>query len=359
MSKRKIITVVGARPQFIKAAALGRAIAQQSQLEEILVHSGQHYDFNLSEQFFKELHIPKPRYNLEIGSGSHNVQIAKFISRFDAVLEDEKPDMVIVFGDTNTTAAAALATAKRNIPLAHVEAGLREFDLSIPEEVNKRITDALSSLLFAPTITAVDQLKKEGKNKGVYHSGDISLDLLVNNSQYISRNILLEQFEISDSYIFMTCHRATTTANKIKLSEILTAASESGFPVIFPIHPRTKQAISHFNLKELIGDNVKVISPIGFWESQSLIKQAEFVITDSGGIIKEAYFHKTPAIIIDNQTEWVETVDEGWNTIAGTSRENVLNILKNWKEPSIHTSALGNGQAGKFIVNQIMTFFES
>ncbi|MEM9548288.1 MAG: UDP-N-acetylglucosamine 2-epimerase (non-hydrolyzing) [Bacteroidota bacterium] len=354
--KYHIITVVGARPQFIKAAALSRAIAKSNVLEETLVHSGQHYDTNLSMDFFEELNIPWPKYNLGIGSQSHNKMIGKFLVEFDDILEYEKPDLVIVYGDTNTTAAAAIAAAKRNIALAHVEAGLREWDKSIPEEVNKLLTDSVTDLYFSPTQTGVDNLKKVGITNNVFLTGDISLDLLFSDSRYIPENQLRTKYDLKGEYVFMTCHRDANTSDPVKLESILNGASNCELPVIFPMHPRTKSAILSHRLESKISSNVHVIDPIGFWESQSLLKYAAIAITDSGGIIKEAYFHKVPGIIIDAQTEWVETIEEGWNRIAGPDEMKIIEFVRTRKRPEVHTNALGDGKCGERIVAELENY---
>lgn len=351
-----IITVVGARPQFIKAAALSRAIQKSDILTETLVHSGQHYDFNLSEGFFAELNIPTPKYNLGIGSLPHNKMIGQFLIAFDDILEAEKPDLVVVYGDTNTTSAAAIGAAKRNIPLAHVEAGLREWDKSIPEEINKLITDSVTDLFFSPTQTGVDNLKATGITKNVFLTGDISLDLLYNEPKFLDEDSLRTQYGLEGPYGFMTCHRDANTSDPTKLSAILKGVSKSGIPIIFPIHPRTKAAIAHYKFEHLLSGNIHQIEPLGFWETQSLLKYATVAITDSGGIIKEAYFHKVPGVIIDQQTEWLETLDEGWNRIAGPNEAKIVAYTTSIHTPNVHTNALGDGNCGQRIVNEIEAF---
>ncbi|MDF1695820.1 MAG: UDP-N-acetylglucosamine 2-epimerase (non-hydrolyzing) [Saprospiraceae bacterium] len=353
-----IITVVGARPQFIKAAALSRAFSKNTRIKETIVHSGQHYDYNLSEGFFRELDLPKPKYNLEIGSQAHNKMIGQFLIAFDDIITKENPDLIVVFGDTNTTSAAAIGAAKRNIPLAHVEAGLREWDKSIPEEVNKLITDSISDLYFSPTQTGVDNLKAVGVTQNVFKTGDISLDLLFHHTQYLDENLLRFKYNLNDAYVFMTCHRDSNTADPQKLSSILQGVAQCGLPVVFAMHPRTKSAIEKFELGHFITPNIQVIEPLGFWETQSLLKYATIAITDSGGIIKEAYFHKVPGIIIDTQTEWIETLDEGWNHIAGPDKDKIIELVQKNKKPSIHTNALGDGNCGDRITKEIETFLD-
>ena len=353
-----IITVVGARPQFVKAAALSRAFSKNARIKETIVHSGQHYDYNLSGGFFAELEIPSPKYNLDIGSLSHNKMIGQFLIAFDDIIDDEQPDMILVYGDTNTTSAAAIAAAKRTIPLVHVEAGLREWDKSIPEEVNKLLTDSVTDLYFSPTQTGIDNLIKVGISKNVYRTGDISLDLLYNNTKYESEESLRIKYNIEGPYAFMTCHRDANTSDKSKLDAILSAVSQYKGQVVFPMHPRTKAAISQYGLADKIGKNIIVLEPLGFWETQSLLKYARIAVTDSGGIIKEAYFHKVPAIIIDKQTEWIETIEEGWNVVAGPNEEKIVSLLRSHTKGKVHTNALGDGNCGDRITQIVLNYLD-
>jgi len=354
-----IVTVVGARPQFVKAAAMSRAFNNNPRIKETIVHSGQHYDHNLSGGFFSELEIPQPKYNLDIGSMSHNKMIGHFLIAFDDIIDTENPDMILVFGDTNTTSAAAIASAKRNIPLVHVEAGLREWDKSIPEEVNKLLTDSVTDLYFSPTQTGVDNLAQVGITDHVYKTGDISLDLLFSDTKYIEEQELRTRYNLVGDYIFMTCHRDANTSSKEKLSAILEAVSSDSRQVILPLHPRTKAAIELYNIEHLIGANIIITEPLGFWETQSLLRHASLSVTDSGGIIKEAYFHKVPAIIIDKQTEWIETLEEGWNVVTGPDEKQISEKLKYHKGGDIHTNALGDGTCGQQIVDAILDYLDN
>ena len=353
-----IITVVGARPQFVKAAAMSRAIAKSPFLKETIVHSGQHYDRNLSGDFFSELDIPEPKYNLNIGSISHNKMMGQFLIAFDDIIDEEQPDMILVFGDTNTTSAAAIAAAKRNIPLTHVEAGLREWDKTIPEEVNKLLTDSVTDLYFSPTQTGVNNLASVGITDNVFLTGDISLDLLFADTRYYEESVLRSTYSLVGDYVFMTCHRDANTSNLDNLRAILKAVSAYDKQVLFPMHPRTKAVILQNNLGPLIGDNVIVIEPLGFWETQSLLKYAALAVTDSGGIIKEAYFHKIPGIIIDKQTEWIETINEGWNVVTGPNENAILDRMNNYTIPAVHTQALGDGTCGERIVIEIIRYLK-
>lgn len=353
-----ILTVVGARPQFIKAAAMSRAIGRSDRLVETIVHSGQHYDYNLSGGFFSELDIPAPKYNLDLGSMPHNKLMGRFMYAFDNILDTERPDLVLVFGDTNTTAAAAIAAAKRNVPLAHVEAGLREWDKSVPEEVNKLLTDSVSDLLFSPTQTGVDNLAGVGRTDGVFLTGDISLDLLHADTKYIDEDILRAKYSLTGAYAFMTCHREANVSSPDHLTAILLGVQAYEGQILFAVHPRTRNAIAEFDLSYLIPGHMTVIDPIGFWESQSLLKHADLAITDSGGIIKEAYYHKVAGIIIDTQTEWLETIAEGWNVIAGPDHQKIASLVNTHKGGERHTQALGDGGAGDRIVSHVINYLD-
>ncbi len=367
----KILTVVGARPQFIKAAPLSKAIAESENLEEVLVHTGQHYDYTLSQQFFDELGLPTPQYNLDVGSGRHAFQMGQILIKLDAVLEKEKPDMVVVFGDTNSTSAAAITAAKNNIPLAHVEAGLREWNKRIPEEINKLLTDSVTDLYFCPTPTGVENLQKQGITEGVHLVGDIGIDLIVYNIDKIETNKTslfdrLNQSRIAHSqspiteggYFFMTCHRASNTDDVEQLKQILSVFDDIKEPIIFPIHPRTRATIEKHGLQHLLEKtHVQVLDPMGFWDTQTLIRYAKMVLTDSGGVIKEAYFHKVRCCILDNQIEWIEAVNEGWSKITGSNRTKILEAIKTFQTPKVFSHFLGDGTAAQqivFIINSYL-----
>lgn len=354
----KVITVVGARPHFIKVAALVKAM-DVHKWHHLLVHSGQHYDEKLSGQFFREFGLEAPAYNLQIGSQVANLQISDCIRNFDRVLDIENPDLILVIGDTNTTAAAAIAAKKRNIFLGHIEAGLREFDRTIPEEINKLITDAISDLYFVPTPTALKNLAREGITQGVYLTGDISLDLLVDAGLSGKDEKQKFELELPDQYIFMTCHRAVNTDHPGNLRQILEAVSALPCPVYFSLHPRTEKAIEHYGLRTSIGDNVRMIQPLSFKATQNLIRKAFMVITDSGGVIKEAYFHRTPCMIIDRQTEWEEILEEGWAVITGPEKTRIIEVYHNFVIPRAHKMSLGNGTAAKRIIQIIETFLDA
>jgi len=324
----KILTVVGARPQFIKLAPLSK-ILRENGVNEIIVHTGQHYDENMNNLFFKELEIHEPDYNLGIGSGNHGEQTGRMLIEIEKVLLKENPDMVIVFGDTNSTLAGALSASKLHIPLAHVEAGLRSFNKKMPEEINRILTDHISNILFCPTQTAVENLKKEGITKGVYLVGDIMFDALMHFSKISEvKSKILEKLNLKPkNYYLVTVHRAENTDNYERLKNILIALSQLDKPVIFPIHPRTKKMIEYFGLNNLL-DVILVIKPVGYLDMLRLEKNAKAILTDSGGIQKEAFWLKIPCITLRDETEWIETVELGWNRLAGSDIEKILSAVK-------------------------------
>ena len=357
----KILTLLGNRPHFIKAASVSRVIAKNASLEEIIVHSGQHYDQSMSGNFFEELGLPLPKYNLEVGSKSPVEQMAEIMTKLQAIIDYEQPDLMVVYGDTNTTASGAITAAKNNIKLAHIEAGLREFDKSIPEEVNKLLTDSVTDLFFSPTQTGVDNLKDENKTDKVYLSGDVGIDLIYFSKDIIEKTAvsILQKHKLeARKYIFMTCHRQANTDIKENLEEILRAVDQIDETIVFAMHPRTKKAIANHGLgRYLTNSHIIILDPLKFWETQALISNARICLTDSGGVIKESYFHKVPGIIIDQQTEWLETIDEGWNHIAGPHKDKILELVHTIKKPEYHSNCLGDGTASERIVNVFLESF--
>jgi UDP-N-acetylglucosamine 2-epimerase len=352
---KKIITVVGARPQFIKLAALSKALRKQ--FNEVIIHTGQHYDYEMSKSFFDELEIPDVDYNLEVGSGLAGFQIGTMLIKLEEIFLKEKPDCVIVFGDTNSTAAAAIAAVKNKIKLGHVEAGLREFNKYIPEESNKLITDILTDFYFCPTPTAIDILDSMGIKEGVYNIGDVMIDIiLLNWEKILSNNIPFDNYNIiKKEYVLLTCHRANNTDDKENLEQILSSLSEIKETIIFPIHPRTLKAIETYNFNHYLEHkHIIVTKPLGYIDTQTLIHYAKFVLTDSGGVTKEAYFHEVPGILLDLQTEWVETIKEGWNQQAGPNKQNILKAYKNLLIPSFNSKCLGDGKASEKIVEILL-----
>jgi UDP-N-acetylglucosamine 2-epimerase (non-hydrolysing) len=359
--KIKLLSIVGARPQFIKLAPIAAEIqANHPNITHCIVHTGQHYDYALSQQFFDELQIPPPNHNLEVGSGRHLVQMANILLKLDSVLMMEKPDMILVFGDTNSTAAAAIAAAKHHILLAHVEAGLREFNKSIPEEINKLLTDSVTDLYFPPTQTGVLNLKKAGIVQNVHCTGDLHLDLIKNNWDKIQKKtaFVLNKYQLqAKNYYFATIHRADNTNNVENLKQILLSFSDLDAPVLFPVHPRTHRVLLENGFDTLLNPKkVRMIEPIGYWETQVLIGQAKMVLTDSGGVSKEAYFHQTPCVILQPQIEWIEIVEEGWAVLTLPTRSQILQAVTSFQVPQHYRAQLGNGQAAKQIVDKIIFF---
>lgn len=349
----KIATVVGARPQFIKAAPVSRELRKRHQ--EILIHTGQHYDANMSDIFFEELYIPKPDYNLEIGSGSHGRQTGAILAKVEEVLLKETPDALLVYGDTNSTLAGALAAAKLHIPVLHIEAGLRSFNRNMPEEINRVLTDHLARWLFCPTDTAVVNLAAEGITAGVYQIGDVMYDaFLYNRELALAHFSILDQLNLKPKeFILCTIHRAENTDNPQRLGEILRAVSGAPFPVVLPLHPRTRKIIQDQGLSSLLGSKVQVIDPVGYLDMIALESACRKLMTDSGGVQKEAYFAQVPCITMRDETEWVETAETGWNTLAGADSKRILEALATAAPPDEQPPIFGQGDSARRFVSII------
>ena len=378
--KKRIVTIVGARPQIIKSSAISRVIQNQfkDELEEVIVHTGQHYDENMSQVFFQEMGIPQPNYNLNVGSGSHGAQTAKMLEGLEEIFLAEKPSAVLVYGDTNSTIAGALAATKIHIPVIHVEAGLRSFNKAMPEEVNRIACDHMSTLLFTPTITGLENLKNEGfklhdghkataNHPKVYHCGDVMFD----NSLYFSdvsdkNSTILEQIGIEkNKYILTTIHRDSNTDIAENMEQIFSALYEiqenSGFDIVLPIHPRTKSKMKDQLSSELYeqienNNHFKIVPPAGFIDIISLEKNARLIITDSGGLQKEAFFFEKPCLILRPQTEWVEIVENGNAILVDASKKRILEGYTSLIEKNNFTypQLYGNGQAAQFICEKII-----
>jgi UDP-GlcNAc3NAcA epimerase len=316
---KKILTILGARPQFIKAAPVSQALKRRRGLKEILVHTGQHYDHGMSAVFFDELGIPAPAYNLGVGRGGHGAQTGAMLKRLEGVFLKEQPDLALVYGDTNSTLAGALAAAKLRVPIAHVEAGLRSFNRDMPEEINRVIADSLSTLLFCPTKAAVANLKKEGIATNVFRTGDVMYDAARRFGKKAERkSAVLARLGLSPGgFALATVHRAENTDQRSRLAAVLAGLAEiaKALPVVFPMHPRTKKMIGRFGLRRKCA-KLGVIGPTGFLDMIRLEQSARLILTDSGGVQKEAYFHRVPCVTLRNETEWVETVAKGWNVLA-------------------------------------------
>lgn len=354
----KIATIVGARPQFIKAAAVSRKI--RNQFDEILVHTGQHYDYEMSEIFFRELDLPNPDYNLDIGSGNHGFQTGKMLERIEEVLLKENPGLVLIYGDTNSTLAGAISAAKLHIPVGHIEAGLRSFDRSMPEEINRIVADHVSTLLFCPTTSAVENLSHEGIHRGVILTGDVMTDVLYRHREIaISHSRIIGDLNlIREDYCLATIHRASNTDNPESLISILTAFKECGKKIVFAIHPRTRKKISEFGLQSVVPDNVLLINPVGYLDMLALIINSSKIITDSGGLQKEAYILGKPCITLRDSTEWVETVDLGWNILVGTDLQKIVHAIHSFNPISSRKTIYGNGNAADAINEAIKKFFK-
>jgi UDP-GlcNAc3NAcA epimerase len=348
----KIVSVVGARPQFIKCAPVSREIRKSH--TEILVHTGQHYDTEMSDVFFEELMIPRPDYHLSVGSGSHGKQTGDILMRVEEILFLEKPDLVIVYGDTNTTIGGALAAAKLNIPVAHVEAGLRSYDRTMPEEINRVVTDHISNLLFCPTENAVRILAKEGIERGVHLVGDVMVDALEFNKEIAEkRSQILERLCITpNQYLVLTVHRPANTDRKENLESIIRAVEKAGMPVVFPVHPRTKKCLQEYGMWNQLPANIIITEPLGYLDMVKILRHASKILTDSGGMQKEAYMLGVPCITLRENTEWVETVEEGWNVLAGADFDKILNAIMCFNPDKKSNNIFGRFAAKK-IVNML------
>ena len=364
----KITTIIGARPQFIKAAIVNRAVQKHNmegkrpEITEVIVHTGQHYDDNMSAVFFRELNIPEPDLNLGVGSGQHGQQTGQMLIRIEEVLLSEKPDWVIVYGDTNSTLAGALAAAKLRIPIAHVEAGLRSFNREMPEEYNRVLTDHCSDLLFCPTQTAIQNLKYEGITKGVYWVGDVMYDSVLHNIKLAERNSrILEKLNLKPkSYALATVHRSENTDELKKLKSILSTLDEiaqKGWHIIIPLHPRTRKILDKLKIYPL--NNLIFIDPVSYLDMLLLEKQAKVIFTDSGGIQKEAYWFEVPCVTLRNETEWVETVETGWNYLAGTDKQSIIRAFNTASNFELNNPPkfFGDGNAGNLILQHLTKAF--
>jgi UDP-GlcNAc3NAcA epimerase len=359
----KILTVVGARPQFIKAAAVSRVIRDQhaSRVHEVIVHTGQHHDENMSQVFFDQLDIPRPDFNLEIAGGGHGQMTGRMLEALEGVLLSEKPDWVLVYGDTNSTLAGALAASKLHIPVAHVEAGLRSFNMRMPEEINRILTDRVSNLLFCPTETAVRNLCKEGVEQGVHQVGDVMYDVaLYYGERARSESNILDRLNLKDKgFALATCHRAENTDDARNLEQILSALSaisSTCLSVVLSLHPRTRKKVEDFGLGRLLAGLI-VTEPLPFLDMIALEQAAKLILSDSGGVQKEAFFHGVPCITMREQTEWTETVDSGWNTLTGADcykiKEAVLNVLSDGNTARAK-QPYGNGASAEATINCIL-----
>ncbi|MEN6623377.1 MAG: UDP-N-acetylglucosamine 2-epimerase (non-hydrolyzing) [Smithella sp.] len=358
----KILTIVGARPQFIKAAMVSRAIimhncSHSSRIIEEIIHTGQHYDANMSDIFFQQMQIPQPAANLGAGTGMHGEMTGRMLTQIEKEIVSRKPDWVLVYGDTNSTLAGALAAAKLHIPVAHVEAGLRSFNKRMPEEINRILTDHVSSLLFCPTHAAITNLGNEGITQGVHHVGDVMYDATLIFGEIAGReSVILRDLNLkSGEYYLATIHRAENTDDPGRLQSIIKAFKALEEPVILPLHPRTKKILQGISSSLLPPyASLRIIEPVSYLDMVQLEKKAKCILTDSGGVQKEAYFHGVPCITLREETEWVETVNAGWNQVVGTNTEKIIAAVGK-AHVGTTISEYGQGKAAEDILNIVNT----
>jgi len=359
----KIVTIIGARPQFIKAAAVSRAIrdynaSSSDPVKEIIIHTGQHFDKNMSDVFFTELDIPRPDYNLEISSLSHGAMTGRMLEEIEKLLIEENPDLVLIYGDTNSTLAGALAASKLHIKVAHVEAGLRSFNMKMPEEINRILSDRVSTALYCPTEEAIKNLRNEGVTEGVSLVGDVMYDVTLYYNDKARESVTLNKWKLSDKqYVLCTIHRAENTDDPERLKSILQALKEinESETVVLPIHPRTKNIIANLEGDDWLA-GIKVIDPVPYLEMLRLEMSARLILTDSGGVQKEAYFNQVPCVTMRDETEWVETVELGWNKIVGADHEKILYAYHNLDHVERQQGLFpyGKGNAAQLILSSIL-----
>ena len=353
----KIVSIVGARPEFIQAWPVSQALRARHQ--EILVHTGQHYDYKMSQAFFDDLGIPAPDYNLEVGSGAHGKQTAEVLTHLEEVLVKEQPDLVIVRGDTNSTLAGALAASKLHIPTAHVEAGERSFDRRMPEEINRLVSDTLADVHFCVSHTAVQHLAAEGITDSAHWVGDVMLDALIHNRPIARRKSdVLARLDLKPGgYALVTIHRAANTDDPLRLSQIVQALNHVPETIVFPAHPRTRKALAQIGAQ--FADHVRLVEPVGYLDMMMLEENARLIATDSGGVQREAYFLGIPCLTLRDETEWIETVQVGWNKLIGVEPEQVMEAWFNFAPPAEHPPIFGNGAAAERIAQILNTTFLS
>jgi len=346
----KIVSIVGARPQFIKAATVSRVIRKTDGIREVLVHTGQHYDQNMSEIFFRELDIPEADYNLEVGSALHGQQTGRMLERVEEVLLKEQPDWVLTYGDTNSTVAGSLAAVKLHIATAHVEAGLRSFNRRMPEEINRIATDHVSDLLFAPTQNAMHLLEKEGLAERARCSGDVMFDSMLYYQKKVNQGHCPPEIKNMGPFYLATIHRAENTDDRNRLQSIFSALSDLDLPVVLPLHPRTQKLLEGIKYRSR---KVRIIEPVGYLQMIYLIKHSQKVLTDSGGLQKEAYFMQKPCVTLRDETEWIETLENGWNILVGADTEKIVQAVQH-NSTGAQTRAFGDGRAAEKVVSELI-----
>ncbi len=352
----KIITIIGARPQFIKAAVISRLLAKEKNIEELIIHTGQHYDSNMSDVFFEEMDIPKPRYNLNINGLNHGAMTGQMLSKIEELLLIEKPDLMLVYGDTNSTLAGALAAKKLHIPVAHVEAGLRSFNMQMPEEINRILTDRISDILFCPTYEAISNLEKEGY-KNIQAKIVLSGDVMQDAAMFYAQKSRPLSISLPKQYALCTLHRAESTDNPTILGSIFKALEEISTKhtsIVCPLHPRTKAKLAALDY-DFLASSILFIEPVGYLEMIYLLQNCTSVLTDSGGLQKEAYFFKKKCVTLRNETEWVELVENEFNYLAGTQYSDIIEAFLQMQEknPDFDIQLYGNGKAGEKIIAAI------
>lgn len=363
----KIVTVLGARPQFIKAAILSKELRKNN--HEIIIHTGQHYDIEMSDVFFKEMGIPEPDYNLGVGSASHAEQTAEMMLKLEKCFTSLNPDLILLYGDTNSTLAATITAAKLEIPIAHVEAGPRMFDKSVPEEMNRIVTDHLSTLLFAPTQKSMENLQNEGLKEGAYLTGDVMFDLFLYFSKEADkRSDILENLSLKEKdYILATIHRARNTNTKENLEAIVNSFLDISAEerIVFPVHPRTRKFLKEYELYNSLNENpnIKLIKPVGYLDMNVLTRNAKKIVTDSGGLQREAYYAQIPCITLDTSTGWQETVEAGWNVLFEEykdkdfiEKDKITETILSFKPESEHKDIFGDGRAAQKICKIIKNY---
>lgn len=362
---KKVLTVVGARPQFIKAAAVSRALRESTCYREIVVHTGQHYDRNMSQAFFDELDMGVPHHNLEVASGNHGAQTGEMLKRLEPVMIAEEPDVVLVYGDTNSTLAGALVAAKLKVPIAHVEAGLRSFNRSMPEEINRVLTDHISSLLYCPTAGAVKNLEREGIIQNVWKTGDVMYDVALRFAEKSkSKSAILSDLKVQrGEYVLATIHRAENTDSRDNLLNIFQALEDVSrtIRIIVALHPRTRKMLHAFGMGDQFS-GLDLVDPLGFLDMMALESNARLIVTDSGGVQKEAYFHKVPCLTLRTETEWVETIAAKWNMLVNVSSATVIReaLLASLSSTTERTPIddYGDGSASVQIVQTLKSYFK-
>jgi len=354
----KIVTVLGARPQFIKAGSVSREIAKYKEIQEIIIHTGQHFDANMSDVFFEEMKIPKPQYNLGINGKSHGSMTGQMLEKIEEILLQEKPDWVMVYGDTNSTLAGALAASKLHIKIVHVEAGLRSFNMKMPEEVNRILTDRVSAILFCPTQSAIENLHNEGYSNiatsKIVKNGDVMQDGAMFYSTFSQKP---KKLDIEKNYILSTIHRAENTDDEKRLKSIVNALNEIAKTndIVLPLHPRTKNILQD---KEFaLSKNIHIIDPIGYLEMIWLIENSSMIMTDSGGLQKEAFFFKKPCITLRDETEWIELIENNFNVLVGADTKKIVSVYKNHIfNENFEIDLYGMGRASEKIISELLEY---